>query len=284
MTERKEKLLAWPILLWVMLFVGVPLLLVLGLSFLSRDQLGNIVFTFTFENYRKIFTPTYRQVFKNSFKLAFLTASISLLIAYPVAYFTSQLSEKAKQIALILIMIPFWTSSLMRTYGWMILLNKDGLVNRVLMALHLSDKPFSMMYRFSTVLIGTIYMLIPFMIISIFNAVDKLDKALLEASYDLGASRLQTFKNIVLPLTLPGIVGGFTLVFIPALGLYFVSDLLGGGQSVFLGNLINNQISKARNRPQAAALAVMMMLLVIAMLVLYYQSQKRIKGVGSDEA
>ena len=272
MTERKEKLLAWPILLWVMLFVGIPLLLVLGLSFLSRDQLGNIVFTFTFENYRKIFTPTYRQVFKNSFKLAFLTASISLLIAYPVAYFTSQLSEKAKQIALILIMIPFWTSSLMRTYGWMILLNKDGLVNRVLMALHLSDKPLSMMYRFSTVLIGTIYMLIPFMIISIFNAVDKLDKALLEASYDLGASRLQTFKNIVLPLTLPGIVGGFTLVFIPALGLYCIGSL-GGGQSVFLGNRLIIKSVK-HNRPQAAALAVMMMLLVIAMLVYIIKSRE----------
>lgn len=280
MEKRKERLLSWPIFIWLFLFVVVPLILVFVLSFLSRDELGNIVFHWNLDNYRKILTPTYRQVFKNSFKLAFLTASIALILAYPLAYILSKLSPKAKRLGLILVMIPFWTSSLMRSYGWMILLNKEGLVNRVLLKLGLIQEPLALMYRFSTVLTATVYMLIPFMIIAIFNSVDKLDNALLEASYDLGASRFQTFKNIVLPLTMPGIVSGFILVFIPALGLYFVSDLLGGGQIVFLGNLINNQMMKARNRPQAAALSVVMILFVLGLLALY---QKRWKGGQDDE-
>lgn len=281
MNLKKQNILGIPILMWMLGLVGIPLILVFGLSFMSRDSLGNIVFSFTLNNYRKILTPTYRKIFFDSFKLALLTASITLVLGYPVAYISANLNPKKKRLALVLIMIPFWTSSLMRTYGWVILLGRNGLVNTMLMGLNIIQSPLDMMYKFSTVLIGTTYMLIPFMIISIFNSVDKLDKSLLEASYDLGANKIKTFINVTLPLTLAGIARGFTLVFIPSLGLYFISDLLGGGQMIFLGNLINNQVTKGRNKPEAAALAMVMILMVLVVLFIYSRINKRFKGGGA---
>ncbi|NLJ74700.1 MAG: ABC transporter permease, partial [Firmicutes bacterium] len=239
------------------------------LSFLSRDNLGNIVFQFTMDNYRRVFDPIYLRVFLNSFLLALLTGLVTLIIGYPVAYITANLEPKKRSLAIGLIMLPFWISSLLRTYGWIILLGNTGIINNVLLALNFIEKPIPMMYKFGTTLVGTAYMLIPFMVIAIFNSVDKLDKSLLEASYDLGAGKWKTFLNITLPLTIPGIAGGFTLVFIPALGLYFISDLLGGGNTVFLGNLINSQVTKGRNRPLAAAFSVGMIILVLLTMSLY---------------
>ncbi|MGB4139906.1 MAG: ABC transporter permease, partial [Limnochordia bacterium] len=227
MKALRQNALAIPILIWFGLLVGIPLVYVVVVSFLSRDDLGNIVWQFTLDNYRRILDPVYLRVFVNSFMLAFLTGLVTLLIGYPVAYITSKLDPKRRSLAIGLIILPFWISSLLRTYGWVILLGNWGIINNVLMALGLVDQPLQMMYRFGTTLVGTAYMLIPFMIIAVYNSVDKLDKSLLEASYDLGASKRQTFLRVVLPLTIPGIACGFTLVFMPALGLYFISDLLG---------------------------------------------------------
>ncbi len=269
MKTLKQNIVAIPILVWIGLLVGIPLLFVLVLSFLSRDSLGNIVWQFTLENYQRVLDPIYLRVFLNSLLLAFLTGIVTLIIGYPVAYITSNLEPKRRALSIGLIMLPFWISSLLRTYGWMILLGNTGIINNALLALNIVDRPLSMMYKFSTTLIGTAYMLIPFMIIAIFNSVDKLDRSLLEASYDLGASKGQTFFNITIPLTIPGIAGGFTLVFIPALGLFFVSDLLGGGNTIFLGNLINTQVTRGRNRPLAAAFSIGMIILVLLVISIY---------------
>lgn len=277
MKNLKQNLLAVPILVWVGILVGIPLIFVITLSFLSRDNLGNIVFQFTLDNYRRIFDPIYLKVFFNSFLLATLTGLITLLIGYPVAYFTASLDSKKRSMVILLTILPFWISSLLRTYGWIILLGNTGLINNILIRIGLIDKPLAMMYKFGTVLTGTAYMLIPFMVISIYNSVDKLDRSLLEASYDLGASKLKTFLNITLPLTIPGIARGFTLVFIPALGLYFISDLLGGGRNVFLGNLINTLITKGRNRPLASAFSVGMIVLVLIVLFIYSRVTKNNK-------
>lgn len=274
MKKLRQNAPAIPILVWIGLLVGVPLIFVISLSFLSRDNLGNIVFKFTIDNYRKILDPIYLKVFFNSFLLASLTAFLTLLIGYPVAYFTANLDSKKRSLAIVLIMLPFWISSLLRTYGWIILLGNTGIINNILLKLNIIQSPLAMMYKFSTILIGTTYMLIPFMIIAIYNSVDKLDKNLLEASSDLGASKKETFINITLPLTIPGIAGGFTLVFIPSLGLFFISDLLGGGMNLFLGNVINNQITKGRNRPLASAFAVGMILLVLIILFIYNRLTK----------
>ena len=277
MKALRQNALAIPILIWFGLLVGIPLVYVVVVSFLSRDDLGNIVWQFTLDNYRRILDPVYLRVFVNSFMLAFLTGLVTLLIGYPVAYITSKLDPKRRSLAIGLIILPFWISSLLRTYGWVILLGNWGIINNVLMALGLVDQPLQMMYRFGTTLVGTAYMLIPFMIIAVYNSVDKLDKSLLEASYDLGASKRQTFLRVVLPLTIPGIAGGFTLVFMPALGLYFISDLLGGGQMVFLGNLIHTLVNRGRNRPLAAAFSVGMIVMVILVVSIYSRLTKNQK-------
>jgi len=269
MRNWKQNLMAIPILVWFGVLVGIPMIYVVVVSFLSRDSLGNIVFQFTLDNYRRVFDPTYLRVFLNSFLLAFLTGLITLVIGYPVAYITAKLDAKRKALAIGLIMLPFWISSLLRTYGWMILLGSTGIINNILMAIKLIDKPIPMMYKFGTTLVGTVYMLIPFMIIAIYNSVDKLDRSLLEASADLGASKWQTFFKVILPLTIPGIAGGFILVFIPALGLYFIADLLGGGQTIFLGNLINTLVTRGRNRPLAAAFSVVMIVVVMLAIAIY---------------
>lgn len=274
MKNLKQNAPAIPILVWVGLLVGIPLIFVVVLSFLSRDNLGNIVFKFTLENYKRIFDPIYLKVFLNSFLLALLTGLTTLLIGYPVAYFTASLEPKKRSLAIALIMLPFWISSLLRTYGWIILLGNTGIINNILLKLNIIEEPLNMMYKFSTTLIGTAYMLIPFMIVAIYNSVDKLDKSLLEASWDLGAGRWKTFFNITLPLTIPGIAGGFTLVFIPALGLFFISDLLGGGKTIFLGNIINAQVTKGRNKPLAAAFSVGMIVLVLIILFIYSRVTK----------
>lgn len=274
MKNLKQNALAIPILTWMGLLVGTPLIFVFVLSFLSKDNLGNIVFSFTLENYKRIFDPIYLRIFLNSFVLAMLTGLITLVIGYPVAYITANLETKRRSLVIGLIILPFWISSLLRTYGWIILLGRAGIINNALLNLNIIQEPLNMMYKFSTVLIGTSYMLIPFMIIAIFNSVDKLDKSLLEASYDLGASKLETFFNIVFPLTIPGMASGFTLVFIPALGLFFISDLLGGGRTMFLGNLINTQLTKGRNKPLAAAFSVGMIVLVLIILFIYNKITK----------
>ncbi|HHT66069.1 MAG TPA: ABC transporter permease [Clostridiales bacterium] len=258
-----------PVLIWIGFLVGVPLIYVLALSFLSRDHLGNVVLEFTLDNYKRVVDPVYLKVFYSSFLLAALTGLITLLIGYPVAYFTANLESKKRSLAIILIILPFWISSLLRTYGWIILLGNTGLINNMLLKLNIIQQPLNMMYHFGTVLVGTTYMLIPFMIIAVFNSVGKLDRSLLEASYDLGASKWKTFFNITLPLTVPGIAGGFTLVFIPSLGMYFISDLLGGGMTIFLGNVINTQATRGRNKPLAAAFSVGMIVLVLIVLFIY---------------
>lgn len=274
MKNFKQNAVAIPILAWVGLLVGTPLVFVVVLSFLSKDSLGNVVFRFTLDNYQRIVDPIYLRVFLNSFWLALLTGIVTLLIGYPVAYITANLGAKKQALAIALIMLPFWISSLLRTYGWIILLGKNGILNSFLLRLGLIKDPLSLMYKFGTTLVGTAYMLIPFMIIAIFNSVDKLDKALLEASYDLGAGKVKTFMKITLPLTLPGIAGGFTLVFIPALGLFFISDLLGGGKTIFLGNLINSLVTKGRNKPLASAFAIGMIGLILVVLFIYTRVAK----------
>lgn len=267
--KLKQNASTIPVLVWIGFLVGIPLLYVLVLSFLSRDHLGNVVFEFTLDNYKRIIDPVYLKIFYHSFLLAAFTGLITLLIGYPVAYFTANLDPKKRSFAIVLIILPFWISSLLRTYGWIILLGNTGLINNMLLKLNIIQQPLNMMYHFGTVLVGTTYMLIPFMIIAIFNSVGKLDRSLLEASYDLGASKWKTFFQITLPLTVPGVAGGFTLVFIPSLGMYFISDLLGGGMTMFLGNVINTQATRGRNKPLAAAFSVGMIILVLIVLFVY---------------
>ncbi len=277
-SKIKKNAPAIPVLVWIVFFAGIPMVFVLVISFLTRDSLGNIVLEFNAENYKRIFEPVNLKIFLNSFLLAGLTGIVTLVIGYPVAYITSKLKGRQRTLTIGLIMLPFWISSLLRTYGWRILLDYNGIINNILTGLGITDEPVTMLGTFAASLVGTAYMLIPFMIIAVFNSVDKLDRSLLEASYDLGAGKLKTFMNITLRLTLPGIAGGFTLVFIPALGLFFISDILGGGQTVFLGNKINELIGRGRNKPLAAAMSVAMVIVITLVIYTYTKVSKEDVG------
>ncbi|HEY4537744.1 MAG TPA: ABC transporter permease [Erysipelothrix sp.] len=279
----KRKLFTAPLFIYFATFLILPLVFLIIVSFSTKDDLGNILPIFSLAAYQKILSPTYLKILLSSFKLAFITAVLALFLGYPIAYFISQMKTKYKRVLLLLMMLPFWISSLLRTYGWMILLGKEGLINRFLMAVKLTNQPLDLMYRFESVLVVTLYMLIPFMILSVFNSLDQIDPSYLEASADLGASKRQTFFNVILNLSMPGIIRGFALVFIPALSMYFVSDLIGGGQVIFVGNLINTQLSKARNKPQAAALAIVLLILVIIFLYLTSKILKKWKGDAREE-
>ncbi len=264
---------------WIAIFILCPLIYVFGLSFLTREPSGNVVFEFTLDNYSRIFSATYFKVFIFSIVIALTTSLFSLLVGYPFAYFVAKLNKKFRFFVVLLVMIPFWTSSLLRTYGWIILLQPIGVINSLLMWIGVINEPLQLMNNYITVLVATIYMLLPFMILPIYNAVEKLDKSLLEASYDLGASRIKTFFNITLPLTLPGIFAGFTLVFIPAVGLFFISDLLGGAKTMLLGNLIRDQFTTARNWPFGGALAIVMLIIVLFFVNLYRKFSKDLGGL-----
>ncbi len=271
---------AWPLISFMTVVVGCPLIYVLVLSFLSRAEQGGIAFKLTFDNYLRIFDPIYFKIFAVSIGIAAITCVLTLLIGYPFAYYVAMLNKKIRFYVVYLIMVPFWTSSLLRVYGIIILLRNDGIINKIAMVLNILNEPVTLLYNYGAVMVGTVYILLPLMILPIYNSVEKLDRSYLEASRDLGASRIKTFVNITLPLTMPGIVGGVTLVFIPAVGFFFISDLMGGAKTMLIGNLVRNQMTTARDWPFGAALSVVMMLLVLIFIYVYFKTTKSNGEVG----
>lgn len=261
--------MAIPMYMWMLVLVALPLIYVLGLSFLKRAASWGVVLEFTADNYIKIFSSTYFKVFAQSLKTAFIATGLSLLIGYPFAYFTAKLAPKIRRLVILLLVVPFWTNSLVRIYGWMILLRSQGVINTALTALGVIDSPLKLLYNFGAVIVGMVYALLPFMILAIYNSVEKLDRSLLEAARDLGAGPVRTFFTVTLPMTAPGIFAGCVLVFIPTIGLFFISDLLGGAKTMLVGNVIKNELITARNWPMGAALSIAMMLLAVLIINLY---------------
>jgi ABC-type spermidine/putrescine transport system, permease component I len=264
--QKKRTLLCIPLYAWAVLFVGLPLLYVVGVSFFTRSATWGITDTLTLDNYRKIFEPTYLKVFGDSLGTSAITCLIVTLIAYPFAYGMARAKPTYRMLLMILVMAPFWTSALIRTYGWMILLRANGPINGLLQWLGLIDKPLRLLYTQGAVLLGFVYTLLPFMILPCFTAIERMDWHTVEAARDLGASPRRAFVTVTLPLTLSGIISGLTLTFVPSMGMFFISDLLGGSKTVLIGNLIQDQLLRARNTPFGAALAVAMLLLTAAVL------------------
>lgn len=258
-----------PLYIWMVLLVGVPLLYVFAISFFKRGPLGNIVFEFTLDNYMRIFDPLYLKVFGISILTALAATAITLLVGYPFAYFTAKQSKRRKGLILLLVIIPFWTSGLVRMSGWIILLRSEGVINHLLMSLHLIDAPLKLLYNYGAVMVGMVYTLLPFMIMPLYNSIEKLDWSVVEAARDLGASKSRAFLTVTLPQTAPGIVSGCMLVFVPSIGMFFISDLLGGAKAMLLGNLIQNQFSVVRDWPFGAALSVLMMLCSLIFIFAY---------------
>ena len=268
-----------PMLLWALAFVGATLGYVLVISFLTRDSEGyGVVAQFTLDNYRRLLNPNYLQVFWQSVKLAFHTTVICLLIGYPFGYLMARASAFWRSILMLLVIVPFWTNALVRIYGWKILLMAKGPINNFLMAIGLIDSPLKLLNTYGAVLLGMVYALIPFMILPTYTSVEKLDWSVVEAGRDLGAGRVRAFFTVTLPLTAPGVMAGCVLVFVPSMGLFFISDLLGGATEVLAGSLIRDQLLKSRDWPFAAALS--MVLLVITCVLLWVYA--RLGGKSSD--
>jgi spermidine/putrescine transport system permease protein len=259
---------------WLVVFAAVPNLMVLAASLLTRDETRLISPFFTVENYRRFFNPVYFSVFAQSFKLALTTTALCLLFGYPFAYLVARGGWLNKNLLLLLVIIPFWTSSLVRTYALMILLKANGLVNTALIQLGLIDGPLQLMYTDAAMLLGLTYSLLPFMILPVYASIEKLDGRLLEAARDLGAGPATTFWRITLPLTLPGIIAGVMLTFLPALGMFYIADVLGGARTLLVGNLIRNQFLTARDWPLGSATSIVLNLVMAAMLFIYYRSVK----------
>ncbi|SDO10957.1 ABC transporter permease [Acetanaerobacterium elongatum] len=281
--QRREKrfshngkfiLTVLPLYIFTLAFVAGPLVYMFILSFLQRAEVWGVIGKFTLKNYTDILDPVYLKTFWESIKLAVLTTALTILIGYPFGYFMAKLSAKWKSRMMLFLMIPFWTSSLIRLYGWIIIFRANGPLDKALMFLHITDAPLKLLYTYAAVVVGMVYALVPFMIFSVYSSAEKLDWSLIEAARDLGANPMQAFLTVSLKLTLPGLLSGVVLTFIPSMGLFFIADILGGNKVVLVGNVIQEQLMKAHNWPFAAALAVVLTILTSVMIYLYRRLAK----------
>jgi spermidine/putrescine transport system permease protein len=252
-----------PMLGWLLLFVIVPTLMLLVVSFAERDSLGRVIYAFNVDNYLRAFDWKWLRILGVSVWYAFLTTVICMLVGYPVAYFIGRSSERWRGLLIMLVMIPFWTSFLIRTYAWITILAQEGLLNAVLMGLRITSEPIGFMYTPFAVVLGLVYNFLPFMILPIYTSVEKLDGSLIEAAYDLGARPARVFAQVVLPLTKPGIAAGILLVFVPAIAMFAITTLMGGGANPTIGEVIQNQFTRARNQPFGATLGVLLLAIFI---------------------
>ena len=270
MTLRRWFLLpAW---VWAVGLFAAPLAVVLAYSLLTRGVYGGLAAPWTLENYRRLFDPLYGLILLRSFAMAAAATALSLLLAFPAALFISR-SGQRRNLYLQLVILPFWTSFLVRTYAWLFLLRDTGLVNTVLTRLHLIREPLPLLYNDGAVLLGLVYGYLPFMVLPIYATLERLDPALVEAAADLGARPWATLWRVVAPLAAPGIRAGSVLVFIPCLGAYLTPDLLGGGRTVMVGNLVQNQFTTARDWPFGATVSVVLMAIVTALVLLFLRRE-----------
>lgn len=275
MGEKKKNkygvkaLLLVPMYATALILVLGPLIYMVYLSFMTRSQTWGFVSEFTLDNYIKLWEPLYRDTFVTSLKLALLSTGLIVLIGYPFGYFMARLSEEWKRRMMLLIMLPFWTSSLIRLYGWIIVFRSNGTLDKLLMFFGVIDQPLKLLYTYPAVVVGMLYALLPFMILSVYSSAEKMDWRLVEAARDLGASRFRAFTSVTLPLTMPGLLSGIILTFIPSMGLFFIADILGGNKIVLVGSMIQDLMTRGRNMPLAAAMAVILMVLTTVLLRLY---------------
>ena len=270
--KSKRSLLATPYVIWMALFTVIPIVIMVVYAFSSSDG------SFTLDNFAQM--GTYAVVFGRSFKLALIATAICLLIGYPISCFMAREGARFQKIAMVLIMLPMWMNFLLRTYAWMSILENTGLLNRLFKAIGLIDlvnrifgtsfEYFPMINTQGAVVLGMVYNYLPFMILPIYSVICKLDHSLLEAARDLGANTLTVFRKVILPLSLPGVLSGITMVFVPSVSTFAISRMLGGGTELLLGDLIERQFLGGAYNPQlgAAISLVMMLIVVVCMLVM----------------
>ncbi|HSB53495.1 MAG TPA: ABC transporter permease [Gemmatimonadales bacterium] len=279
--HQRPTLQAWSLLApgtaWLLVFFLVPILIMFVYSLMLRGVYGGVERGWTLAHYQRFFDPLYLQILNRTLVWSVAATVICLLMGYPVAYLIAR-SGKWKNLLLFLVVLPFWTSFLVRTFAMIFLLRDTGFINTLLLSAGLIDQPLAMLYTPFAVMSGLVYGFLPFMILPVYASLEKLDFSFLEAAEVLGARPLARFLRVTLPLSLPGVVAGCLLVFIPALGSFLTSDLLGGAKQVMIGNLIQNQFSAARNWPFGSAASFIVMALVLVAVVIYLRVRDRAPG------
>jgi spermidine/putrescine transport system permease protein len=292
MALRRQTVVLAALLAPVTLFLGVffllPLLIIAVFSVLTPGLYGGVEWALYHWNYgrifgwadgiNEIFEPVYLQILGRSLTFAALTVLLTLVLCYPVAFWVSRLPERWRLVFLFLITLPFFSSLIVRLYAWLLILKPTGLLNTVLLGSGLISEPLEILYTPTAVVLGMVYVMVPFMFLPLYAAVDNLDRAQIEASMDLGANRRQTFLKVMLPQTLPGIIGGAVIVFIPSVGNFIVPDVLGGAKGLMVGNLVEQQFLSARNWPFGSALSMIIMTVVLTVLLAFVTRAKRLGG------
>ena len=266
-----------PVTVWLGLFFLVPLLLILAYSFGTSPVYGGVKLGFNPGNYLRVFEPLYLEIIGRTFFIAAINTLLCLALGYPLAYFVVFKSRRWRNALILLVMVPFWTSLLIRAYAWVVILQSNGIANRTLQFLGITDEPLTLIFTPEAVLMGMVYSYLPFMILPLYAALEKFDTRLKEAAQDLGASRWHTFWRVTLPLSMPGVIAGSILVFIPSAGEFVIPELLGGSRTVMTGNLIQNQFLQARDWAFGSALSVLLAVLLLGAIMFY------IRRVGTDK-
>ncbi|MWV47521.1 ABC transporter permease subunit [Paenibacillus sp. HJL G12] len=271
---RKSKFLMLPVLLWMALFLLIPMVIVVVISFMKRDTLGNVVFGFSMTGYKTFFDSLYLGIYWDTLVLSVVTTVICLLVSYPLAYYIANATPKIQTWGLVLITIPFWINFLIRTYAWVLLLRTQGIVNSLLLHFGWIEDPVQMLYTKGAVLLGMVYNFIPFMVLPIYVALEQMDKRLLDAASDLGASRWKAFRHITLPQSKSGIMTGCVLVYVSTTGMFVVTDILGGAKSMMISNIIQSQYLGARNWPFGSALSVIFVITSLILILLFNRAMQ----------
>ncbi len=257
----KQKRMAYPYIAWMIVFILMPLFLIIYFAFTKGDSQSFSNFTFSLSNFKRFFTPTYLRVLTRSVNLAFISTVISLIVGYPLAYIISKERAKIQNTMILMLVIPMWMNFLLRTYAWLTLLGRNGFINNILSKIGLPS--LNLMYNNKAILLGMVYNFLPFMVLPIYSVLTKIEKSTIEAAEDLGADRITVFKKVVFPLSLPGVLTGITMVFIPAVSTFVISDLLGGGKYNLIGNVIEQQFRWTGDWHFGSALSIILMVFIL---------------------
>jgi spermidine/putrescine transport system permease protein len=268
-------LLLGPGFAYISVLFLIPLGLIVSLAFFQRGRFGGVVYEPTLANFERALEPVFVQVLIDSVVIAGITTLLALVIGYPTAWVIANLPRRWRVIALILVVLPFWTNFLIRTYAWIVLLNREGIVNGALRSVGIIDEPLGLLYTDGAVVAGLLYAYLPLMILPLYSSIERLDPELREASANLGARPIRTFFHVTLPLTLPGVLIGSIFVFVPSIGNFVIPELLGGGKTVMVGNLIRDQFLKARDWPFGSVLAIVVVAALMGLLVLQSYVSRR---------
>ncbi|QJC37920.1 spermidine/putrescine ABC transporter permease PotB [Enterobacteriaceae endosymbiont of Donacia bicoloricornis] len=266
-----KKIIIFIIISWLILFILLPNIIIIIISFLKKDNCNLIKFKFSFNNYLNLLDFLYIKVFINSLFISFITMIICLLIGYPFAWCLTKISDKKKSLMLFFLFLPFWVNSLIRIYCLKIFLGINGWFNNILIYLKIISSPIHIIYTPTAIIIGLVYILLPFMIVPIYSSFEKLDQLCIEAAKDLGAQYWKIFFYIIIPLTTSGIIAGCLLVFLSSMGMFYISDLMGGAKNLLIGNIIKNQFLNIRDWPLGAATSTIITLFTGILLILYFK-------------